>query len=63
MPLVHELIFGAINQLSGIYLYKCIHLRNVFTVRVDCILSSVVSLLKCIKHKRKHYKIEISLFK
>ena len=28
MPLVHELKFGAINQLSGIYLYKCIHLRS-----------------------------------
>ena len=38
MPLVHELKFGAINQLSGIYLYKCIHLRKVFTLKVDCIL-------------------------
>ena len=24
MPLVHEFKFGAINQLSGIYLYKCL---------------------------------------
>ena len=38
MPLVHELKFGAINQLSGIYLYKCIYLRKVFTLKVDCIL-------------------------
>ena len=38
MPLVHELKFGTINQLSGIYLYKCIHLRNVFTLKVGCIL-------------------------
>ena len=38
MSLVHELKFGAINQLSGIYLYKCIHLQKVFTLKVDCIL-------------------------
>ena len=38
MPPVHELKFGAINQLSGIYQNKCIHLRNVFTLKVDCIL-------------------------
>ena len=42
----------------------CIHLQKVFTLKVDCILWSVVSLVKkCIKHKSKHNKIEISLFK
>ena len=29
MPPCTQVKFGAINQLSGIYLYKCIHFRKV----------------------------------
>ena len=63
MPLVHELKFGAINQLSR-YLFIQVYTftKSFYTKGGLYIYPLISSLLKCIKHKSKHNKIEISLF-
>ena len=65
MPLVHELKFGAINQLSrylSIQMYthsftKSFYIKGGLYPLICCTFSKIG-----IKHKSKHNKIEISLF-